>query len=873
MDIAKTLIAKRKIVLIIWIVAILAATPALMKYSGYISYSTTSSAGNHSESSIANAILSNNTQENQTLLVAIQANSYNNTSMATEVLAMQEAMKNASIYGFSGTMSPYSAYAAFINDTSGKSSTLIRDLYSTIKNTSILVFSFPHNFYVNWSLTGYNQSQIYTVANQSGYNSSVYEKQFLNYIYTSYNNSVPGLSLVNEAVNNTVYLLFNESPYASSVTSYLNVENYTVGTDSVVSAVIKIITGFSLKTSIINSVVESSNPGIYYVTHYGLSGIPSYIASQYIAKNGSLFLVNINFNQSTDELTSGGSSISQNAYPEINKIATTFFGNSGQVTGEGAIAYQTQQVTSGSGIVFAFIFVILAIAVFLTLLSYKASILTLVVVSIATVLGYFSIFITGILVHDVNYVVNYTLTAVILGVATDYIVFVLSRFKQEIRSGKSKDEAAEIATSKAGKAVFISGITVAASLGTFYFIRGFRTWGSVLFLAIIMTVVFEVTILPAVMKFLGPKIFMKYGMKPFGKDSHKNSVFYKTSSVSIDRKVTVIAIILLLAAPAIYLFATLPTTYNFNTGLPSGLSSVKALNAVDNSFGANEIYPVYFLIPLSNPYNGSFSEQDIKTISSNTAFINNTNGISSVNGPYYNNLTNQTDFSHYVVDNGKYLLYLIYTNYGPYSGQALNVVNHLRSDSSALVGGITSSVIDQKVQNSRTYLELEILIVAAIGVILLFAFRSAIYPLISLSGVFISISWTTSILYIISIYILHQALIYLIPIILFVILMSLGNDYTVFIISRIREEVASFGKREGITRGMVGSGKVVTSLGLILAASLGSLAFIPVGFLTQLGIAFIISLLLDTFVIRTFYFPAMVALLDRSEKKIKMRNV
>ena len=155
----------------------------------------------------------------------------------------------------------------------------------------------------------------------------------------------------------------------------------------------------------------------------------------------------------------------------------------------------------------------------------------------------------------------------------------------------------------------------------------------------------------------------------------------------------------------------------------------------------------------------------------------------------------------------------------------------------------------------------------------MFAFRSAIYPLISLSGVFISISWTTSILYIISIDILHQALIYLIPVILFVILMSLGNDYTVFIISRIREEVASFGKRDGIIRGMVGSGKVVTSLGLILAASLGSLAFIPVGFLTQLGIAFIISLLLDTFVIRTFYFPAMVALLDGRGKKLKMRNV
>lgn len=278
MKIAKTLLEKRKIILIIWIVAILAATPALMKYSGYISYSTTSLAGNHSESSIANTILSNNTQENQTLLVAIQANPYNNTTVATEVLAMQESMKNASIYGVSGTMSPFSAYAAFINDTSGKSSTLIRDLYYTIKNTSILVFSFPHNFYVNWSVTGYNQSEIYTVANESGYNSSVYERQFLNYIYTSYNKSESGFSLVNEAVNNSDYLLFNESTYESSITSYLNVENYTVGTDSVVSTVIKIITGFSLKTSMINSVVESSNPGIYYVTHYVRNSILHCIA-------------------------------------------------------------------------------------------------------------------------------------------------------------------------------------------------------------------------------------------------------------------------------------------------------------------------------------------------------------------------------------------------------------------------------------------------------------------------------------------------------------------------------------------------------------------------------------------------------------------
>ncbi|MDG6998701.1 MAG: MMPL family transporter [Nitrososphaerota archaeon] len=88
-----------------------------------------------------------------------------------------------------------------------------------------------------------------------------------------------------------------------------------------------------------------------------------------------------------------------------------------------------------------------------------------------------------------------------------------------------------------------------------------------------------------------------------------------------------------------------------------------------------------------------------------------------------------------------------------------------------------------------------------------------------------------------------------------------GNDFTVFILSRVREEQQKFGFEEGLARAMVGSGSVVTALGLILAASLGSLALVPFGFLEQMGIAFVISLVLDTFIIRTFYFPSMILLL------------
>ncbi|MCL5067100.1 MAG: MMPL family transporter, partial [Thaumarchaeota archaeon] len=218
--------------------------------------------------------------------------------------------------------------------------------------------------------------------------------------------------------------------------------------------------------------------------------------------------------------------------------------------------------------------------------------------------------------------------------------------------------------------------------------------------------------------------------------------------------------------------------------------------------------------------------------------------------------------SQFVFNDGKDAYFLIFTSYDPYSKNAIALVNDLRQNSSQLlVGGLTSSVIDLQNYYSIAYTQLEILILVVIGIVLGLSFRSIKYPLISLSGVFISITWTTGLLYIISKYVLGQNLVFLIPTVLFVILMSLGNDFTVFILSRVREEQQKFGFEEGLARAMVGSGSVVTALGLILAASLGSLALVPFGFLEQMGIAFVISLVLDTFIIRTFYFPSMILLL------------
>ncbi len=588
--------------------------------------------------------------------------------------------------------------------------------------------------------------------------------------------------------------------------------------------------------------------------------VPEYLQNDFIGKGDNSFIITLTFDVKSGFQYSNGSSPASIAYPKIVNLTNKIFGKTAYVTGNSAILYQTQEVTSKSGFAFGLIFIILLIIIFITLVSYWSSILGLIFVGISLLLGYISIFLAGLLMGKISFIVNYTLTAVILGVATDYLVFIIARYRLELRSGKSNEAALDIAVSKSGKAVIISGVTVAFTLLTFSLVPEFKDWGIVLFQAVIYTLLLNVTLLPVVMYFLRKRLIMKIGLKKFTDNGHKLSLFYKTTEFSHKNSYLVAALIIFIGVLAGYFFFTIPTTYNFNTGLPSGLSSVKGLNAIESNFGS-EIFPVYIIKNTSLNVNSS--------LLSTAYYLKSQPYVYSVNGPFIsdNKIDNFSNPSLFRVNKTSLYIYTLSLSVNPYSYNAINLVNELRENKSFIVGGLTSTIIDQKAYNFKTYSELELLIVSAIFIILFISFRKFRYPFISLTGTFFSVAWSTVLLYLISNYLLKISLIYLIPIILFIILFSLGNDYTVFIISRVIEETKKNSFREGLSRGVATSAKTVTSLGIILAVSLGALAFIPVAFLEELGIAFIISLLIDTFIIRTFYFPAMLTIFNKYAKE------
>jgi RND superfamily putative drug exporter len=95
------------------------------------------------------------------------------------------------------------------------------------------------------------------------------------------------------------------------------------------------------------------------------------------------------------------------------------------------------------------------------------------------------------------------------------------------------------------------------------------------------------------------------------------------------------------------------------------------------------------------------------------------------------------------------------------------------------------------------------------------------------------------------------------PLFAFIFLVALGIDYNIFLMTRVREETLEYGTREGVKRGLAVTGGVITSAGVVLAATFTVLGVLPLVFLSELGFAVAFGVLLDTIVVRSILVPAL----------------
>jgi RND superfamily putative drug exporter len=155
-------------------------------------------------------------------------------------------------------------------------------------------------------------------------------------------------------------------------------------------------------------------------------------------------------------------------------------------------------------------------------------------------------------------------------------------------------------------------------------------------------------------------------------------------------------------------------------------------------------------------------------------------------------------------------------------------------------------------------------VILGIFIVLALLLRSLVSPLYLVLTVLLSFGSTVGITTIVfQGFFGQEALVWWLPPFLFVILVALGADYNIFLMSRIREEAEKTDTRDAVGRGLALTGHVITSAGLILAGTFAALMFAPLKGLVQVGFATTVGILLDTFVVRSLLVPSIAVLLGR----------
>jgi RND superfamily putative drug exporter len=184
--------------------------------------------------------------------------------------------------------------------------------------------------------------------------------------------------------------------------------------------------------------------------------------------------------------------------------------------------------------------------------------------------------------------------------------------------------------------------------------------------------------------------------------------------------------------------------------------------------------------------------------------------------------------------------------------------------SSILVGGSTAILYDMSLTTSEQFTNIEILVVVGIFIVLMIVLGSILLPAFAVVSIAMSISWAFAATTLLFGYGMGRPILWIIPLILFVMLMGIGMDYNVFILTRIREEVH---KGKEIKRAVVDAvdwtGGIITALALIMGGAFGSLMLSSNTMLQEFGFALLVAVLLDAMVVRTYIVPAALVLMDK----------
>ncbi|MDG4663321.1 efflux RND transporter permease subunit [Mycobacterium sp. 236(2023)] len=433
-------------------------------------------------------------------------------------------------------------------------------------------------------------------------------------------------------------------------------------------------------------------------------------------------------------------------------------------------------------------------------------------------------------------------SVLVFGAGTNYALLLISRYREELgRSGSHRD-ALDTAVRRAGPAIIASNATVVLALLTLLFASSpsTRSLGVQAASGLVVAAVFVLLVLPPALGLFGRKLFWPF-IPTVGATPLTDSGIWHRVAAAVARRPTQVSIVTIAALGLL-------CTGLLNT--PVGLSQTEQFRVQAESVSGYDTLAAHFPSGLTDPARVIASTDRAPEIQQ---AITGTPGVVSATpaGTSPNGLSQWS----------------VVLDAAPASDEAFETIDALRDsvhqvDPDALVGGSDAVARDSASAASHDRAVVIPAILIVVLVVLYALLRSALAPLVLVGVTVLSALAALGLGGWASVHLFgFPALDNTAPLFAFLFLVALGVDYTIFLVTRAREETPEHGTRDGIVRAVSATGAVISSAGIVLAAVFCVLGVLPLIVLTQVGIIVGLGILLDTFVVRTLVIPALFTLI------------
>jgi RND superfamily putative drug exporter len=564
-----------------------------------------------------------------------------------------------------------------------------------------------------------------------------------------------------------------------------------------------------------------------------------------VSEDGEVAYIYFTFNLGKDGWNKIGDPVDDiRGFTEIDGVDVYVGGFGGQAS---------DFIESFDGSHVSLLLITVGVVILILLFTYRSPVLWILPIICALVSNFAATGVVYLLAKYADLTVNdqsqYILSILVIGAGTDYALLLVARYREELRRHEDRHEAMAFALHRASPALLASAATVVVGLMCLSFadLNSTASLGPVLAVGVAVTVFVMLTLLPALLVIFGRWFF--WPKRPaFGSvEPTQSGLWARTGRrIGVRPRMVWVVTAVILGVACLGLFKL----------DPSGLTSEESFTDELGSVTAQKLLSDHGLADNSNTLQVVANEGEIDEVRSKVEGLDDV-GTAGPTTP--------------LGDGRAYFEAPLQIDYA--SQAAFDVVEQARDDvhavdgADALVGGGAAFYLDTKTASLRDNKVIIPIVLLVVLLILIGLLRAVAAPVILVATVVLSFGAALGLSALLFEYVMpllpfdqwpeHATTDPGFPLFAFVFLVALGVDYNIFLMTRVREETVDHGTRKGSLIALQSTGGVITSAGLVLAATFLVLGTLPFVFLAHLGTAVALGVLLDTMIVRSVLVTAL----------------